>query len=354
MQFTAVAGVHRRCRGAYAIIAMIAGYGMLAIRDPFGIRPLVVGKKVSEMGTEFMVASESVALDALGFKYLRDVAPGEAILVDESGNFHSRQCAENPSLNPCLFEFVYLARPDSVIDGVSVYETRLRMGDSLARKISQVMPDFDIDVVIPIPDTSRPSAMQLANQLGIPLREGFIKNRYIGRTFIMPGQAMRKKSVRQKLNAIGMEFKGKNVLLVDDSIVRGTTSREIVQMARECGARKVYFASAAPPVRFPNVYGIDMPTRQELIATGRSDAEIAREIGADGLFYQDLDALVDDVLACNPEINRFDASCFDGVYVTGDVSPEYLAQIESCRSDGETRDDAADTAQLDLNLSAVD
>jgi amidophosphoribosyltransferase len=352
--FTAVAGVHRRCRGAYAIIAMIAGYGMLAIRDPFGIRPLVVGKKVSEMGTEFMVASESVALDALGFKYLRDVAPGEAILVDESGNFHSRQCAENPSLNPCLFEFVYLARPDSVIDGVSVYETRLRMGDSLARKISQVMPDFDIDVVIPIPDTSRPSAMQLANQLGIPLREGFIKNRYIGRTFIMPGQAMRKKSVRQKLNAIGMEFKGKNVLLVDDSIVRGTTSREIVQMARECGARKVYFASAAPPVRFPNVYGIDMPTRQELIATGRSDAEIAWEIGADGLFYQDLDALVDDVLVCNPAIHRFDASCFDGVYVTGDVSPEYLAQIESRRSDGETRDDAPDTAQLDLNLSAVD
>src|ERR1700674_1812975 len=352
--FTAVAGVHRRCSGAYAIIAMIAGYGMLAIRDPFGIRPLVVGKKGSEMGTEFMVASESVALDALGFKYLRDVAPGEAILVDESGNFHSRQCAENPSLNPCLFEFVYLARPDSVIDGVSVYETRLRMGDSLARKIRQVMPDFDIDVVIPIPDTSRPSAMQLANQLGIPLREGFIKNRYIGRTFIMPGQAMRKKSVRQKLNAIGMEFKGKNVLLVDDSIVRGTTSREIVQMARECGARKVYFASAAPPVRFPNVYGIDMPTRQELIATGRSDAEIAWEIGADGLFYQDLDALVDDVLACNPEIHRFDASCFDGAYITGDVSPEYLAQIESCRSDGETRDDAADTAQLDLNLSAVD
>ena len=352
--FTAVAGVHRRCRGAYAIVAMIAGYGMLAFRDPFGIRPLVIGKQITEMGAEFMVASESVALDTLGFKYVRDVAPGEAILVDESGNFHSRQCAENPSLNPCLFEFVYLARPDSVIDGISVYETRLRMGDSLADKIKRVMPNFDIDVVIPIPDTSRPSAMQLANQLGIPLREGFIKNRYIGRTFIMPGQAMRKKSVRQKLNAIGMEFKGKNVLLVDDSIVRGTTSREIVLMARECGARKVYFASAAPPVRFPNVYGIDMPTRQELIATGRTHAEIAREIGADGVFYQDLDALVEDVQSCNAAIERFDASCFDGIYITGDVTAEYLSQIESSRSEGETRGEPANTYQLDLNLSAVD
>ncbi|MBA2689675.1 MAG: amidophosphoribosyltransferase, partial [Burkholderiales bacterium] len=263
--FNAVSAVHRRCKGAYAIVAIIAGYGLLAFRDAHGIRPLAIGRNVSEMGTEFIVASETVALDAVGFKFMRDVAPGEAILVDESGNFHSRQCTENPTLNPCLFEFVYFARPDSVIDGISVYETRLRMGESLADKIKASGMADDVDVVIPIPDTSRPSALQLANKLGLPYREGFIKNRYMGRTFIMPGQEQREKSVRQKLNAIAIEFKGKNVLLVDDSIVRGTTSREIVMMARECGARKVYFASAAPPVRFPNVYGIDMPTSSELV-----------------------------------------------------------------------------------------
>src|SRR6188768_1379329 len=286
--FTAVANVHRRVRGAYAVVAMVAGYGVLAFRDPYGIRPLVYGKMETEHGTEYLVSSESVALDALGFELVRDIAPGEAIFIDEDGHFYAQQCALNPSLNPCIFEYVYLARPDSVMDGISVYETRLRMGESLADKIRREHASLDIDVVIPIPDSSRPSAMQLANRLDLPYREGFIKNRYIGRTFIMPGQAIRKKSVRQKLNAIGMEFRGKNVLLVDDSIARGTTSREIVQMAREAGARKVFFASAAPPVRFANVYGIDMPTRDELIATGRTHEEIAREIGADQLIYQDL------------------------------------------------------------------
>jgi amidophosphoribosyltransferase len=290
---------------------MIAGYGMVAFRDPFGIRPLVVGTADTPNGKECMVASESVALDAVGFQFLRDVAPGEAIFCDYDGNFLSRQCALRPSLNPCIFEYVYLARPDSVLDGVSVYETRLRMGESLANRIMETFPDLELDVVIPIPDTSRPSAMQLALKLGKPYREGFIKNRYIGRTFIMPGQAERKKSVRQKLNAIAMEFRGKNVLLVDDSIVRGTTSREIVQMARDCGALKVYFASAAPPVRFPNVYGIDMPTRRELLATNRTDEEIAIEIGADAVFYQELGALERAIQCDNPNIERFDASCFD-------------------------------------------
>ncbi len=352
--FNAVAQVHRRCHGAYAAVAIIAGHGLLAFRDPHGIRPLVIGRNVTAMGTEFMVASESVALDALGFELMRDVDPGEAILIDEGGNFYNRICADAPQKNPCIFEYVYLARPDSVMDGISVYETRLRMGESLGNKIRRVAPDLKLDVVIPIPDTSRPSALQLALKLGVAYREGFIKNRYIGRTFIMPGQAERKKSVRQKLNAIGLEFKDKNVLLVDDSIVRGTTSREIVQMARDCGAHKVYFASAAPPVRFPNVYGIDMPTRQELLATGRSDAEIALEIGADAVFYQDLDDLVRDVGMDAPEIERFDSSCFDGCYITGDITPEYLADIEAHRCDGETRSDQEITQQLDLNLSTVE
>ncbi|MDE3011197.1 MAG: amidophosphoribosyltransferase [Pseudomonadota bacterium] len=350
--FRAVSGVHRRCRGAYAVVAMIAGFGLLAFRDPHGIRPLVIGRAGTPDGTEYMVASESVALDGLGFQLLRDVAPGEAILFDYCGNFMSRQCAGQPQLNPCIFEYVYLARPDSVIDGVSVYETRLRMGESLARKIMRQAPGLDLDVVIPIPDTSRPSALQLAIQIGKPYREGFIKNRYIGRTFIMPGQAERKKSVRQKLNAIGMEFRGKSVLLVDDSIVRGTTSREIVQMARDCGARRVYFASAAPPVRFPNVYGIDMPTRRELLATNRTDDEIASEIGADAVFYQDLSDLEHEVRRDNPAIERFDSSCFNGIYITGDISAEYLAEIEDGRADGETSQGALPTtAQLDLNLA---
>ncbi len=354
--FAAVAGVHRRAKGAYAIVAMIAGYGLLAFRDPHGIRPLVIGKRESENGVEFMVASESVAVDALGFAVMRDVAPGEAILVDLSGNFFARQCAVSPSLNPCIFEYVYLARPDSVIDGISVYETRSLMGKSLAEKIKREMPDLDIDVVIPIPDTSRPSALEVAQVLGVKYREGFIKNRYIGRTFIMPGQDERKKSVRQKLNAMAVEFKDKNVLLVDDSIVRGTTSREIVQMARDCGARKVYFASAAPPVRFPNVYGIDMPTRGELIATDRDAAQIAEAIGADAVFYQELDDLVNVIRQCNPAITRFDSSCFDGKYITGGVSAEYLAGIEASRHDGETRGVEIDSEanQLDLGFSTVD
>ncbi|MFN3397927.1 MAG: amidophosphoribosyltransferase [Sulfurimicrobium sp.] len=352
--FKAVAGVHRRCKGAYAVVAMISGYGLVAFRDPHGIRPLVFGRADTPQGPEYLVASESVALDVLGFKLIRDVAPGEAILIDDGGNFFSQQCAEKTSLNPCIFEYVYLARPDSVIDGISVYETRLRMGISLAKKIRRQFDQLDIDVVIPIPDTSRPSALQLANQLGVPYREGFIKNRYIGRTFIMPGQLLRRKSVRQKLNAIGIEFQGKNVLLVDDSIVRGTTSHQIVQMAREAGANKVYFASAAPPVRFPNVYGIDMPTRAELLATGRTDEEIAQEIGADEVIYQDLDALVEAVREGQPGITTFDSSCFDGNYITGDITPEYLAEIESSR--GISRQDAAELAsrQLDLNLNEAD
>ena len=347
--FAAVSGVHLRCQGAYAVVAIIAGYGLLAFRDAYGIRPLVVGVNITEHGTEYLVASESVALDALGFKFLRDIAPGEAVFIDLDGNFHNQQCAENPTLNPCIFEYVYLARPDSVIDGVSVYETRLNMGTNLADKIAREWPQSDIDVVIPIPDSSRPSALQLANRLNLPFREGFVKNRYIGRTFIMPGQAMRKKSVRQKLNAIGMEFKGKNVLLVDDSIVRGTTSREIVQMARDAGARKVYFASAAPPVKFPNVYGIDMPSRRELIATGRTDEEICREIGADKLIYQDLEDLKAAVSQVNPVIKYFDASCFDGDYITGDITLEYLDTIEAAREAGKAIKDE-DVGQLDLNL----
>jgi amidophosphoribosyltransferase len=351
--FAAVSGVHRRCRGAYAVVAMIAGYGVLAFRDPYGIRPLVFGRCESQRGYEYLVASESVALDTLGFELVRDVGPGEAIFFDLESNFYSQQCAPNASLNPCIFEFVYLARPDSVIDGISVYETRLRMGESLGDKIRREHAHLDIDVVIPIPDSSRPAAMQLSKQLNLPYREGFIKNRYIGRTFIMPGQAIRRKSVRQKLNAIGMEFKGKNVLLVDDSIVRGTTSREIVQMARESGARKVFFASAAPPVRYPNVYGIDMPSRDELIATGRSDAQIAREIGCDELIYQDLDALVEDVRSVNPAVTSFEASCFSGVYVTGDITPEYLRGVEASRRDGEQQAALAEN-QLDLDLEVVE
>jgi amidophosphoribosyltransferase len=352
--FSAVSGVHRRCRGAYAVVSMIAGYGLLAFRDPYGIRPLVIGSNETERGTEYLVASESVALDTLGFKFMRDIAPGEAVFIDFNGNFHSQQCAANPVLNPCIFEYVYLARPDSVIDGISVYETRLTMGEYLADKISREWPGHDIDVVIPIPDSSRPSALQLANRLGIPFREGFVKNRYIGRTFIMPGQAMRKKSVRQKLNAISVEFKDKNVLLVDDSIVRGTTSREIVQMARDAGARKVYFASAAPPVKYPNVYGIDMPSRHELIATGRTDEEICREISADHIIYQDLADLKAAVNKSNPAITRFDCSCFDGEYITGDITAEYLNRVEASRGGDKTNKEAEeDQMELDLAMSAT-
>src|SRR5258705_8199113 len=350
--FTAVANVHRRLRGAYAVVAMIAGYGVLAFRDPFGIRPAVIGYNETDAGTEYMVASESVAIDALGFRLLRDIAPGEAVFIDEDGKLHSQQCAPHPTLNPCIFEYVYLARPDSLIDGASVYEARLNMGEKLAEKIRRQHPGLEIDVVIPIPDSSRPSGLQLATALGVPYREGFVKNRYIGRTFIMPGHAVRKRSVRQKLNPMPMEFAGKNVLLVDDSIVRGPTSREIVQMARESGARKVFFASAAPPVRFPNVYGIDMPTRAELLAAHRSEDEVAVEIGADALIYQDLDALKEAVRKTNPRLATFETSCFDGVYVTGDVTSDYLHIIES-RRDAQRDSGDDEGAQLDLNLVAT-
>ena len=331
--FDAVTGVHRRCRGAYAAVAMITGYGVVAFRDPFGIRPLVYGKRESPQGSDYMMASESVALNALGYELIRDVAPGEAVFISLDGQIHTRQCADNPSVTPCIFEYVYLARPDSIIDNVSVYKARLRMGDKLADKLRRLRPDHDVDVVIPIPDTSRTSALQLANNLGIKYREGFIKNRYIGRTFIMPGQQQRKKSVRQKLNAIELEFKDKNVLLVDDSIVRGTTSSQIIDMAREAGANKVYFASAAPPVRYPNVYGIDMPTSSELIAHNRTEEQICKEIGADWLLFQDMEDLVDAVKKGSPDISGFDASVFTGEYVTGDIDNHYLDDLQSFRSD---------------------
>ncbi|WP_405234241.1 amidophosphoribosyltransferase [Lentisalinibacter salinarum] len=331
--FDSVAAVHERCRGGYAVTALIIGQGMLAFRDPYGIRPLVLGSRRTPAGTEYMVASESVALDALGFRLVRDILPGEAVFVDTAGQLHMRACAEQRAYAPCIFEFVYFARPDTIIDRLSVYKTRLRMGETLADQILAARPDHDIDVVIPIPDTSRTSAVQVAHRLGVKYREGFIKNRYIGRTFIMPGQAMRERSVRRKLNAIDLEFRGKNVLLVDDSIVRGTTSQQIIRMAREAGARKVYFASAAPPVRYPNVYGIDMPAASELVAHGRSEAEVEKLIGADWLIYQDLDDLVRAVQHDDAEINEFDTSCFSGSYVTGDVTEEYLRQLESARSD---------------------
>jgi amidophosphoribosyltransferase len=350
--FAAVSNVHRRVRGAYAVIAMIAGHGVLAFRDPYGIRPALIGVNETAAGLEYMVASESVAVEALGFRVLRDIDPGEAVFIDEDGNFFSQQCADKTALNPCIFEYVYLARPDSLIDGASVYESRLHMGEKLAEKIKRQYQHLQIDVVIPIPDSSRPSALQLAAGLGVPYREGFVKNRYIGRTFIMPGQEVRTRSVRQKLNVIGMEFKGKNVLLVDDSIVRGTTSREIVTMARESGARKVFFASAAPPVRYPNVYGIDMPTRAELIAAHRTEDEVAAEIGADALIYQDLDALKDAVRMTNPKLSTFETSCFDGIYVTGDVTSDYLHIIES-RRDAQRDAEEDEGAQLDLNLVAT-
>lgn len=351
--FRAVAAVHKRVRGAYAVVAQISGYGLLAFRDPNGIRPLCIGRQETDEGVEWMVASESVALEGSGFAFVRDVEPGEAVFVDLDGRFVSRQCADNPQLVPCIFEYVYFARPDSLIDGVSVYDARLRMGEYLADKVARNMRLGDIDVVMPIPESSRPAAMQLAARLNLDYREGLIKNRYVGRTFIMPGQAVRRKSVRQKLNAIGMEFKGKNVLLVDDSIVRGTTSREIVDMARAAGANKVYFASAAPPVRFPNVYGIDMPTQSELIATGRSDEEIARAIGADSLVYQDLHDMQQAVRDLNPKLSRFEASCFDGEYITGDITAEYLARLGQSRAesgDGE----GASGLQFNMGYAAND
>lgn len=329
--FNAVSAVHRRAKGAYAVIAQIASYGLVAFRDPYGIRPLCIGRMETDQGVEWMLASESVALTGCGYTLVRDVEPGEAVFIDLDGNFSSRQCAEHPSLTPCVFEYVYFARPDSVMDGVSIYDARLNMGEYLGDNVAKALRLGDIDVVMPIPDSSRPSAMQLAARLDLSYREGFIKNRYVGRTFIMPGQAVRKKSVRQKLSAIDMEFRGKNVLLVDDSIVRGTTSREIVDMARAAGANKVYFASAAPPVRYPNVYGIDMPTQAELIATGRDTAQIAREIGADGLVYQELADLEQSIRDLNPAMKQFESSCFNGHYVTGDIDAAYLERLSATR-----------------------
>lgn len=344
--FAAVSAVHRRCRGAYTAVSMINGCGILGFRDPHGIRPLCFGERMTDNGREYVIASESVALDVLGFELVREVAPGEAVFIDMDGVLHTRQCAEPGSVHsPCIFEYVYLSRPDSIVDGVAVHKARLRMGRRLAAKIERDWRDHDIDVVIPIPDTSRTSALELAYALGVRYREGFIKNRYVGRTFIMPGQASRRKSVRQKLNPIPLEFRDQNVLLVDDSVVRGNTSQQIVQLARDAGARKVYFASAAPPVRHPNVYGIDMPAVEELIANNRDEEQIARVIGADGLIYQDLEDLKAAVREGNPDLEDFDCSCFNGEYVTGGISQHYLDELSAERSDAARRSRADESLE---------
>jgi amidophosphoribosyltransferase len=340
--FNAVRNVHRRVRGSYAVIALVAGHGVLAFRDPYGIRPLCLGRNKDNV----MLASESVTLEGTGHAFERDIQPGEAVFIDLQGQVFAQQCADAQRLNPCIFEYVYLARPDSVMDGISVYQARMNLGEALAKRVISTVPPSEIDVVIPIPESSRPSATQLAHLLGLPYREGFVKNRYVGRTFIMPGQAVRKKSVRQKLSVIGSEFKGRNVLLVDDSIVRGTTSREIVQMARDAGANKVYMASAAPPVRFPNVYGIDMPTAGELVAHNRTVEEIRKIIGADELIYQDVDGMKQAIGSLNPAIKSFDASCFDGVYVTGDINAADIERLNSNRVGGEENEE--DTSRLAL------
>ncbi|GAA5131548.1 amidophosphoribosyltransferase [Thalassotalea piscium] len=343
--FTAVANVHKRVRGAYAATSLIIGHGMVAFRDPYGIRPLVFGKRETATGNEYMVASESVALDANDFTFVRNVAPGEAIFFTEDGQLHSKQCAENPQLNPCIFEYVYFARPDSTIDKISVYGSRVEMGRMLGKKIAKEWADEDIDVVIPIPETSCDSALQIAQTLNLPYRQGFVKNRYIGRTFIMPGQEQRRKSVRRKLNAINAEFAGKNVLLVDDSIVRGTTSEQIIEMARSAGAKKVYFASAAPEIRFPNVYGIDMPSANELIAHGRDVDDICQLIGADKLIFQSIEDLKAAVTLTNPSIKDFETSVFNGQYITKDIDQAYLERLDALRSNEtkETSDKNADS-----------
>ena len=354
--FAAVAKVHQRVRGSYAVVALIAGHGLLAFRDPFGIRPLCLGKTSKTDVNSVMFASESVALEGTTHAFDRNLEPGEAVFVDLNGNLHAQQCVAKPVLNPCIFEFVYLARPDSVMDGISVYQARLNLGETLAKRVVSTVPPSDIDVVIPIPESSRPSAAQLAHLLGLPYREGFVKNRYVGRTFIMPGQAVRKQSVRQKLNAISSEFKGRNVLLVDDSIVRGTTCKEIVQMARDAGANKVYMASAAPPVRFPNVYGIDMPTKDELVAHNRTVEQIREIIGCDALIYQDVDAMKSAILklapkagAGNVQLAGFDASCFDGVYVTGDITDGVLTRMRDSRTaSAQKTEDQEDNSRLAL------
>jgi amidophosphoribosyltransferase len=351
--FAAVRRLHQRCQGGYAAVAMITGVGIVGFRDPFGIRPVCFGERATDLGREYSVASESVALQALGFTLVRDIRPGEAVFITAQGELHTQQCSDSPKYSPCIFEYVYLARPDSIIDNISVYKSRLRMGEALARKILRLRPDHDIDVVIPIPDTGRTAALPLAFELGAKYREGFVKNRYIPRTIIMPGQGIRRKSVRQKLNAIDLEFRDKVVLLVDDSIVRGNTSSEIIQMAREAGARKVYFASAAPPVRYPNVYGIDIPTQDELIAFKRTEEEVAKAIGADWLIYQDVEDLIESARAGNRRIQRFDTSCFTGDYVTGSVSNDYLAHISILRNDAakSTREAGEDNI-IDLSNSA--
>jgi len=346
--FKAVKVLHKRCQGAYAVVAMIAGVGLVAFRDPNGIRPIVIGKRETEKGDDYVIASESVAVDSLDFKLIRDIAPGECVFVNMEGEMYAEQCAEHPVLSPCMFEYVYFARPDSIIDGISVHKSRMRMGAALAEKIKREFPNNDIDVVIPIPDTSRSAAVQLSDELGVSYREGFIKNRYIGRTFIMPGQTQRKKSVRQKLNPIGFEFEGKNVLLVDDSIVRGTTSQQIVQMARDAGAKKVYFASAAPPVRYPNVYGIDMPSPEEFVAHDRNVEQIRQELGVDWLIYQDLNDLKVAVTGDN-NVDKFDTSCFDADYITDDIDQAYLDFIDSLRNDSSKDDLNKSNAVIELH-----
>jgi amidophosphoribosyltransferase len=349
--FLAVSGVHRRCKGAYAVVAMLTRDGLVGFRDPNGIRPLVYGYRDTPKGKEFMLASESVALDTQGYKLIRDVEPGEAIFITPEGNVYTRQCADNPQYNTCIFEYVYFARPDSIIDNVFVQKARMRMGHKMAERVLREWPEHDIDVVIPIPDTSRTSALEMAYTLGVPYREGFIKNRYIGRTFIMPGQAKRKKSVRQKLNPLELEFKGKNVMLVDDSIVRGTTSGEIVQMARDAGAKKVYFASASPAIKFPNIYGIDMPAAKELIAHDRTEAEVAEAIGVDRLFYLPLEDLIAAVSKGNTRLNTFDCSVFTGCYVTGENN-DYFTELEALRNDEQKTKREHNMAAIDISDSA--
>lgn len=350
--FHVIGRVHERCRGGYAVVSMITNQGLVGFRDPNGIRPLIYGSRETEQGMEYIIASESVAITALGFKVERDIEPGEAIFIDMDGNLFSRQCAAAPKYSPCIFEYVYFARPDAIIDGISVYKARLKMGEQLAQKILREWgEEHDIDVVIPIPDTSRTSALELANTLGVKFREGFMKNRYIGRTFIMPGQQLREKSVRQKLNPVELEFRGKNVLLVDDSIVRGTTCNEIIQMARDSGAKKVFFASAAPMVKYPNVYGIDMPAKSELIASNRSVEEIRDIIGADRLVFQDLEDLKIAIRTKKvPAVQEFDCSVFDGVYVTGDIDEAYLDNLQQSRSDSAKK---KKDGYIDVNIDAA-
>ncbi|EKE83833.1 amidophosphoribosyltransferase [Idiomarina xiamenensis] len=347
--FKAVGSVHEQTKGAYAVVAMIIGHGLVAFRDPWGIRPLALGKRETADGNEYMVASESVAIDGTGFTYMRDVEPGEAIYINEQGELFSRQCASKPQHCPCIFEYVYFARPDSFIDNISVYASRVNMGRKLGEKIKRDYAHLDIDVVIPIPETSCDIALEMANVLDLPYRQGFVKNRYIGRTFIMPGQTQRRKSVRRKLNAISKEFAGKNVLLVDDSIVRGTTSEQIIEMAREAGAKKVYFASAAPEIRFPNVYGIDMPSANELIGHGREGQEICDLIKADGLIYQELDDLIAAVKEENPQLQRFETSVFNGQYITGDVNQDYLDRLDAARNDKARHGEQSEDANLELH-----